>query len=77
MKNETFKQNLIHQSDIDVIFLQHYFNLHIFSSIIEKFSFNDVLKLKKLPDYYDKNLKEHFNFFKDANTTFHLNFIYF
>ena len=47
------------------------------SSIIENISSNDVLKSEKLLDYYDKNLKEHFNFFYDADTAFHLSSTYF
>ena len=47
------------------------------SFIIKNINSNDVLKLRKLLNYYDKNLKKHFNFFCNADIMFHLNFIYF
>ena len=47
------------------------------SSIIENLNLNDVLKSKKLSNYYNKNLKKHSNFFHDVDTAFHLSFIYF
>ena len=47
------------------------------SSITENINSSDVLKSKKLSNYYYKNLKEYFNFFHNVNTAFYLSFIYF
>ena len=47
------------------------------SFITEDISLNNVLKLKKLSNYYDKNLKKDSDFFYNVNIIFHLSFIYF
>ena len=59
------------------MFLSHQHINNATSLITENINLNDVLKFKKLSNYYDKNLKKHSDFFHNVNTVFHLSFIYF
>ena len=76
-ENEALKQDLLQLKETSVTFFSHQYINNAVNFITEDISLNDVLKLKKLSDYYDKNLKEYFNFFCNADIMFHLNFIYF
>ena len=76
-ENEALKQDSFQLKETFAAFLSHQYINNAASSITENISSNDVLKFEKLLNYYDKNLKKHFNFFYNADITFHLNFIYF
>ena len=45
--------------------------------MIKKINAFNTLKLKQLPEYYEKNLREHLNFFCSADTLFNMNTLYF
>ena len=47
------------------------------ASVIKKTSAFNILKPEQLPEYYEKNLKEHLNFFFSADTLFNINTLYF
>ena len=46
-------------------------------SVIKKINAFNILKFEQLPEYYEKNLKEHLNFFHNADTLFNMNTLYF
>ena len=45
--------------------------------VIEKTNAFNTLKSEQLSEYYEKNLKEHSNFFCSTNTSFNMNTFYF
>ena len=48
-----------------------------FVSVIEKINAFSILKSEQLPEYYEKNLREHSNFFHSTDTSFNINTLYF
>ena len=47
------------------------------ASVIEKTNAFNTLKSEWLPEYYEKNLREHLNFFCSADTSFNMSTFYF
>ena len=47
------------------------------ASAIEEINASSTLKPEQLPEYYEKNLKEHSNFFHSTDTSFNMNTLYF
>ena len=48
-----------------------------FTSVIEEINALNTLKSEQLPKYYEKNLREHSNFFHNTDTSFNISIFYF
>ena len=47
------------------------------ASVIKETNAFNILKSEQLSEYYEKNLREHSNFFCNADTLFNINTLYF